>query len=373
MKSKRGYYEGGTIPWLLSGEVSQGEIREAANFITRMGLENSSAKVFPRNTVLVAMYGATAGQVGILRFEAATNQAVCGILPNENFVPEFLFYFFLSRKDELIAQATGNAQPNISQIKIRNTEVPVVPLSEQQRIVGILDQAFAGIATAKANAEKNLQNARALFESHLQSVFTRRGEGWEEKKLGNVCRIARGGSPRPIQEFLTTAPDGINWIKISDATASGKYIYKTEQKIISDGARRSRMVHEGDFLLSNSMSFGRPYIMRTSGCVHDGWLILSDYASILHQDYLYYVLGSSFVYQQFDRLAAGSTVRNLNIELASRVEIPIPPLAHQQEIAKQFEAFSEKIQRLESVYQRKLAALDALKQSLLHQAFSGQL
>jgi type I restriction enzyme S subunit len=269
--------------------------------------------------------------------------------------------------------ASGSTVRNLNIELAKSVEIPYPPLPEQQRIVTILDQAFAGIATAKANAEKNLRNARALFESHLQSVFTRRGEGWEEKKLGNVCRIARGGSPRPIQEFLTTAPDGINWIKISDATASGKYIYKTEQKIISDGARRSRMVHEGDFLLSNSMSFGRPYIMRTSGCVHDGWLILSDYASILHQDYLYYVLGSSFVYQQFDRLAAGSTVRNLNIELASRVEIPIPPLAHQQEIAKQFEAFSEKIQRLESVYQRKLAALDALKQSLLHQAFSGQL
>ena len=172
---------------------------------------------------------------------------------------------------------TGAAQPKLNQQALNSIPIPYPPLPEQQRIVGILDQAFAGIATAKANAEKNLQNARTLFESHLQSVFTRRGEGWEEKKLGNVCRIARGGSPRPIQEFLTTAPDGINWIKISDATASGKYIYKTEQKIISDGARRSRMVHEGDFLLSNSMSFGRPYIMRTSGCVHDGWLILSAY------------------------------------------------------------------------------------------------
>ena len=121
------------------------------------------------------MYGATAGQVGILRFEATTNQAVCGILPNNHFVPEFLFFFLLSRKDELVEQATGNAQPNISQIKVRNTQVPVPPLPEQHRIVGILDKAFEGIATAKANAEKNLQNARALFESHLQNIFTQCG------------------------------------------------------------------------------------------------------------------------------------------------------------------------------------------------------
>ena len=103
------------------------------------------------------MYGATAGQVGILRFESATNQAVCRILPNNQFIPEFLFYFLLSRKDELVSQASGNAQPNISQIKIKSTNTPIIPLSEQQRIVTILDEAFDGIATAKANAEKNLR------------------------------------------------------------------------------------------------------------------------------------------------------------------------------------------------------------------------
>ena len=251
--------------------------------------------------------------------------------------------------------------------------VPVPPLPEQHRIVAILDEAFDGIATAKANAEKNLQNARALFESHLQSVFTERGEGWRDESLGKVCSIARGGSPRPIQKFITTAADGINWIKIRDATASGKYIYRTEEKIIPEGAKHSRTVHDGDFLLSNSMSFGRPYIMRTTGCIHDGWLVLSDYSAHLDQDYLYYVLGSQFVYRQFDRLAAGSTVRNLNIDLASRVEIPIPPLSRQRDIANEFDAISEEVGRLESIYQQKLTALDDLKKSLLHQAFSGAL
>jgi type I restriction enzyme, S subunit len=172
LKNNKEYYEGGTIPWLMSGEVSQGEVREATRFITQKGLENSAAKMFPKDTVLVAMYGATAGQVGILRFEAATNQAVCGILPNKQFVPEFLFYFLLSKKDELEAQATGNAQPNISQIKIKNTNVPILPLPEQQRIAGILDEAFDGIATAKANAERNLQNARALLDSGLDAAIT---------------------------------------------------------------------------------------------------------------------------------------------------------------------------------------------------------
>jgi hypothetical protein len=99
---------------------------------------------------------------------------------------------------------------------------------------------------------------------------------WPIVRLGDVCDIARGGSPRPIQDYMTTDPNGVNWIKISDATASGKYIFETAEKIRPEGIKRSRLVNEGDFLLSNSMSFGRPYIMKTTGCIHDGWLVISN-------------------------------------------------------------------------------------------------
>ena len=150
--------------------------------------------------------------------------------------------------------------------------------------------------------------------------------------LGELCEIARGGSPRPIKEFQTDDPNGIPWIKISDATASSKYIYKTKEKIRPEGIKRSRLVKEGDFLLSNSMSFGRPYIMRTSGCIHDGWLVLSDKTSLFDQDYLYHFLSSANAYRQFDSLAAGSTVRNLNIDLVKGVKVPLPPLSEQKRI-----------------------------------------
>jgi len=299
------------------------------------------------------------------------------VRPNsEEFFTDFFGYMMMTIEDAITEAGEGcGGQTELGRRTLAEKFIVGYPtsLAEQQRIVAILDEVFEDIATATANAEKNLGYARAIFESHLDLVFTQRGAGWVDAVLGDVCGIARGGSPRPIKDYLTASPGGINWIKIADATASGKYIYETKERIIPDGARRSRMVHEGDFLLSNSMSFGHPYIMRTSGCIHDGWLVLTEYASRLNQDYLYYLLGSSFMYQQFDQLAAGSTVRNLNIELASRVEIPIPPLERQQEIAVLFDAMSLEIERLESIYQRKLVALDALKQSLLHHAFSGQL
>lgn len=328
--------------------------------------------------VLICKDGAGIGKVGIvgtLPDRTTINSSLLLIRSGKEILPKFLYRCLSSPYFQQIVNSrlNGATTPHLYQRDI--TEFPVVlpTLPEQQRIVGLLDEGFEGIAKARTNAERNFQNAHALFESHLHSVLTQRGNGWMEKRLGDVCSIARGGSPRPIQKFLTTANNGINWIKISDATASGKYIYKTEEKIIPEGAKRSRIVQDGDFLLSNSMSFGRPYIMRTSGCIHDGWLVLSNYASQLDQDYLYYVLGSQFVFQQFDRLAAGSTVRNLNIELASRAEIPVPPLKQQQAIAHDFDALAAKTQRLASLYERKLAALEALKRSLLHQGFTGNL
>ena len=155
---------------------------------------------------------------------------------------------------------------------------------------------------------------------------------WPTIALRDLCSIARGGSPRPIKNFITDDPDGINWIKIGDTEKGGRYIDKTAEKIRPEGIARSRFVEAGSFLLSNSMSFGRPYILRTSGCIHDGWLVLEPDYERVDQDYLYHILGSQTVFDQFDRLAAGSTVRNLNIGLVEGVEIPLPPLEEQQRI-----------------------------------------
>lgn len=266
-----------------------------------------------------------------------------------------------------VNQASVNQQ-DISRVQISYPK----SIREQQRIVGILDEAFDGIATAKANAEKNLHNARALFEIHLHSVFIQRGEGWVDRTLDQVCVVERGSSPRPIKEYFTTDPDGVNWIKIGDTEEGGKYVYSTAQKITPKGAKQSRFVKEGDFILTNSMSFGRPYIMKTSGYIHDGWFVLRLNISI-DTDYFYYLLSSRFVQSQFAQLASGSVVKNISGDLVKKAILPIPPLAQQHVIVKKLLEISAETQRLESLYQQKLAALDELKKSLLHQAFSGEL
>jgi type I restriction enzyme S subunit len=195
--------------------------------------------------------------------------------------------------------------------------------------------------------------------------------GWEYKKLGDAMHIARGGSPRPIKQYLTDDPNGLNWIKIGDATESNKYIYKTKEKITKDGLHKTRFVEEGDFLLSNSMSFGRPYIMKTTGCIHDGWLVLKEIEDIdLDKDFLYHLLCSPYLFEQFDKLAAGSTVRNLNIALVSSVEIPIPPLDEQKRIVAKLDECFDAIDKARANVEKNLNNAKELFQSQLNQIFS---
>ena len=152
--------------------------------------------------------------------------------------------------------------------------------------------------------------------------------GWEWVRFGEIAGIERGGSPRPIDAFLTDDPAGLNWIKIGDTEKGGKYITSTSQKIKREGLVKTRMVFPGDFLLTNSMSFGRPYITQIQGCIHDGWLRISPPHS-LDKDFLYTLLSSPYVRNVFEAAAAGGVVQNLNADKVRTVPIPLPPLAEQ--------------------------------------------
>lgn len=182
---------------------------------------------------------------------------------------------------------------------------------------------------------------------------------WPVHPIGEVFDVARGGSPRPIQNFLTDESDGLNWIMIGDATDGSKYITDTKKRIKPEGLKKSRMVHEGDFLLTNSMSFGHPYILKTSGCIHDGWLVLSPREKNISRDFFYYLLGSDALYRQFSKRAAGAVVKNLNTEIVKSVQIPLPPLDEQKRIA----AILDAADALRAKRRESIAQLDALVQS----------
>jgi len=159
---------------------------------------------------------------------------------------------------------------------------------------------------------------------------------WEYKKLGDVCTVERGGSPRPIDKFITNDENGINWIKIGD-TSDSMYITSTAQRIMKEGMKKSRYVKPGDFLLSNSMSFGRPYILKIDGCIHDGWLVLRDEEKVFDKRFLYYYLSSKSTYKKFEAMAVGGVVNNLNSEMVRNTYVPIPNKDVQLKIANQFD------------------------------------
>lgn len=178
-------------------------------------------------------------------------------------------------------------------------------------------------------------------------------EDWDAVVLGDYAQIYRGGSPRPIQDYITTSDKGVNWIKIGDVDAGAKYIDSTEEKIIPEGVSRSRMVYEGDLILSNSMSFGRPYIMNIEGCIHDGWLVIQKYDKTFYKDYLYYALSSELTMQQYITMAAGSSVQNLNKEKVSKVLLPCPQIPEQKKIAEALSAIDSLITDLHKLVQKK--------------------
>lgn len=201
-------------------------------------------------------------------------------------------------------------------------------------------QPTLGLSTEKekiaADGEYNLSGERYREGSTPPSSYPL-------VSISELCLVERGASPRPIQSFMTDSPDGVNWIKIGDAAIGSKYIRSTKGRITEAGAAKSRRVKPGDFILSNSMSFGRPYIVAIDGCIHDGWLLLRITSDRIDQDFLYHILGSKLVSSQFVRAATGGVVNNLNSAVVRRVTIPLPPLEVQREIVAEIEGYQKVI------------------------------
>ena len=188
---------------------------------------------------------------------------------------------------------------------------------------------------------------------------------WEQRKFSDLVQIERGGSPRPIDDFITDSPDGLNWVKIGDAPAQGNYITKTAEKIKPEGLSKTREVHPGDLILSNSMSFGKPYIMGIDGCIHDGWLLIRNTYKVFDLTFLCHLLGTPQMIIQYKSLAAGSTVNNLNKELVGNTVVTIPTIKEQRVLGQ----YLETLDNLITLHQRKYDKLTNVKKSMLEKMF----
>ena len=257
---------------------------------------------------------------------------------NEVFIKDYLYYILSSSimYAKFSQLAVGGVVNNLNSSLVRKVAIPIPPKSTQLSIVSELDKINELIRLKK----EQLKDYDNLVQSIFYEMFgdpVENEKGWEVKKLGEVCTIERGSSPRPITAYITDSKDGINWIKIGDAQEGSKYITSTKEKIKPEGLKKSRFVHKGDFILSNSMSFGKPYILKIDGCIHDGWLVIHDNNNVFIKIYLYYLLASSIMYAKFSKLAVGGVVNNLNSSLVRKVDVSIPPLPLQHLFAQRIE------------------------------------
>ena len=252
---------------------------------------------------------------------------------------KFLYYIMHnSFKKYILSKSVGATAISIRKPMLEKFEIPIPPLPVQTEIVRILDALTA--LTSELTSELTLR--RKQYEYYREKLLSEEelGKvGFEWKTLGDVAKIQRGASPRPISQYITDDPNGIPWIKIGDTSLDSKYIENTAQKITIEGAEKSRILKSGDFVMSNSMSYGRPYILKISGAIHDGWASISDFENILNSDFLYYYLSSNTVQNYWNGKINSSSVSNLNSDIIKSLPIPIPTLNIQIEIAKTLDKF----------------------------------
>lgn len=294
------------------------------------------------------------------------SESVFLLKPNELVYGKFLSYTLISRA--VISQyescAAGAIMKGVRKATLENLDIPLPPLPIQQEIVRILDS-FTSMIT---NLETELASRQKQYEHYRNKLLTfdKNDESAEWKTLGEIMTISRGASPRPIKNYITTDEQGINWIKIGDVAPNAKYITKSKEKITTEGAKHSRYLRKGDFILSNSMSFGRPYILSIDGCIHDGWISMSGFGDFVDSNYLYQIL-NSYIVQSYWKSKAnnGGAMTNLNSEIVSNTIIPIPIFQRQQEIVSILDTFESLISNIKQELDARKKQYEYYREQLL--------
>ena len=267
---------------------------------------------------------------------------------NDEEIPVFWEWYFESGEHDtqlhnIVNEGAKAGRFNISIQKFLSIFVYFPDKSEQQRIADCLSSLDERIAaeTTKLDRLKDHKNGllKQLFPAEgetlpqLRFPEFRDGEGWQKRFLDEYAEVVRGGSPRPIDNFLTTERDGLNWLKIGDINKEAKYVVATMEKVRAEALSKTREINPGDLILSNSMSFGRPYISKIKACIHDGWIAIKKISKKLYVEYIYYLISSPFSQQYFTSNAAGSGVQNLNADIIKSLPILFPSILEQQRIA----------------------------------------
>lgn len=371
----------GTIPWIKSGELDKGLIIKAEEYITEKAVKNSSAKVFPKGTLLIALYGATIGKLGFLGIEAATNQAICGIYKSEIVDLHYLNYLLFNKRNKLVEQGAGGAQPNISQTILKNTDIPLPPIAEQHRIVAkieelysSLDNGIVNLKTAKAQLKVYRQAVlKWAFEGKLTNKNVKDGElpkGWEWKKLGDLCQTTSGGTPS--RKNINYYKGNIPWVKSGELNKG--IIVKTEEYISEDAVKNSsaKIFPKGTLLIAlYGATIGKLAFLGVDAATNQA--ICGIFKSPKIDDkYLF----SYLAYKKYFLMgqALGGAQPNISQGILRELEITIPPtISEQEKIVQEIESRLSICDKIEESISTSLLQAQALRQSILKKAFEGKL
>lgn len=375
-RAKPEYFENGTIKWLVSGDIHQKEIFDCAGRITELGFQNSSAKYLPENSVMIALngQGKTRGSVSLLRVKATCNQSLVSICPQktDELLPEFLYINLHGRYEEIrkMTGDDGNDRRGLNMPLIRSIEIPIPPIPEQKRIVAILDQAFADIDKARANAEQNLKNARELFDSYLQQVFSQRGEAWVEETLGAIADVEYGYTDKSTEE------GDLRYVRITDIDKNGE-LTSTSKKYIQHSKEAALfVVKDKDLLMARTgATFAKVLLYKDyEPSVFASYLIRIKFKVEMENELYWYFAKTPNYWQQAEDLKSGAAQPHFNGAALKQVLFTYPKSVEDQKILMQkFEELSIETKQLEAIYKQKIDVLDELKKSILQKAFSGEL
>ena len=369
-------YWDGKHRWITPAEMGRREspfADDTARKLTDAGLRNSSASLVPPFSVILSSR-APIGHLVVNTQPMSTNQGCKSLIPCKQLDYKFLYFYLGSIVELLESLGTGATFKELSGGKLKEVGIPLPPLPEQRRIVGLLDEAFAAIATAKANAEKNLQNAREIFESHLNEVFAKQWESESLVALEELTVAITDGDHMPPPK----SPIGVPFITIGNIAKETRVIDFRNTFMVPrsyfNALKANKKPRKGDVLYTVTGSYGSPVLLRD-----DVEFCFQRHIGLVrpkpetNSSWLYYLLMSPQVFKQAEEGATGTAQRTVSLKLLRSFLVPRMSQKHQEQAVKSLDSLSAETRRLAAIYTRKIAALEELKQALLHRAFSGEL
>ena len=329
------------IPWIKIGDTSPNS-KYVDNTEQKITPEGATKSRILKKGDFIMSNSMSFGRPYILNIDGAIHDGWASISGfGDRLNADYLYHYLSSDlvQNYWISKINSGSVSNLNSDIIKSLKIPIPPLKVQAEIVRILDTFTALTTELTAELTAELTDRKKQYNYYRDRLLTFEEGEVEWKTLGEVAKVQRGASPRPIAKYITDNENGVPWIKIGDTSLGSKYVNGTAQRVTLEGAKKSRILNEGDFIISNSMSFGRPYILGIRGAIHDGWASISDFGEKLNSDYLYHYLSSDSVQNYWTGKINSGSVSNLNADIIKTLQIPIPALSEQVRIASLLDKF----------------------------------